>query len=157
MSTKSEKKCRKKLKFHETILKKWWKRCPSVYEWYLIFSVIQRREILKNEEKLVCFWVVWNIIVKILSYNPKKNVVITCRFQQKKHVGKKQKVFFWQNTIFVTNIRDIIHKTNVKNDVFWVFYVFFVFAIQYVPKNMKKQFFFLLIWLLKKTPKFVFF
>ena len=71
----------------------------SVYEWYLLFSVIQRREIPKNEEKLVCFWVVWSIIVKILSYNPKKNVVITCRFQNKKKMWEKNKKFVFTNEI----------------------------------------------------------
>ena len=95
----------------------------SVYEWYLLFCVIQRREITKNEEKRVFVWVVWSIILKIVSYNPKQNVVITCRFQNKKCWKKttnlflrmKSDVFFWKNTVFVTNLRDIIPKKDVKN------------------------------------------
>ena len=113
------KKCRKKWKFHEKFVKQLF----SVYEWYLLFCVIQRREITKNEEKRVFVWVVWSIILKIVSYNPKQNVVITCRFQNKKCGEKttnfflrlKSDVFFWKNTVFVTNLRDVIPKKDVKN------------------------------------------
>ena len=116
-------KWRKKWKFQGVIDEKIVNKLFSVYEWYLLFCVIQRREITKNEEKRVFVWVVWSIILKIVSYNPKQNVVITCRFQNKKCGEKttnfflrlKSDVFFWKNTVFVTNLRDVIPKKDVKN------------------------------------------
>ena len=114
------KKCRKKWKFHEKFVKK----LLSVYEWYLLFCVIQRREITKNEEKRVFVWVVWSIILKIVSYNPKTECCHYMQISKKKQMWKKttnlflrmkSDVFFWKNTVFVTNLRDIIPKKDVKN------------------------------------------
>ena len=91
-------KWRKKWKFQGVIDEKIVNKLFSVYEWYLLFCVIQRREITKNEEKRVFVWVVWSILLKIVSYNPKQNVVITCRFQNKK-CWKKDNKFVFRNEI----------------------------------------------------------
>ena len=116
-------KWRKKWKFQRVIDEKNVNKLFSVYEWYLLFCVIQRREITKNEERRVFVWVVWSIMLKIVSYNPKQNVVITCRFQNKNgwkmttnlFLGMKSGVFFWKNTVFVINRADTIPKKDVKN------------------------------------------
>ena len=83
----------------------WRKNCEkmfSVYEWYLLFCVIQRREITKNEEKRVFVWVVWSIILKIVSYNPKTECCHYMQISKKNKCGKKQQICFyeWNRTSF---------------------------------------------------------
>ena len=95
-------KWRKKWKFQGVIDEKIVNKLFSVYEWYLLFCVIQRREITKNEEKRVFVWVVWSIILKIVSYNPKTECCHYMQISKKNKCGKKQQICFyeWNRTSF---------------------------------------------------------